>query len=106
MVAQHTPAAMATHRARWFAKWIKVAEASKREELESRRILEPKKLLLWEAILKDSGYCDPDVVNEVIRGFDLTGTVPDSGVFNVQFRPAKLTSNSLCKEPLLLARPS
>ena len=103
MVAQHTPAAVATHRARWFAKWIKVAESLKSEELalkakmpsEMRKILEPKKLLLWEAILKDSGYCDPDVVNEVIRGFDLTGAVPDSGVFNVQFRPAKLTVEKL-----------
>ena len=33
MVAQHTPAAIATHRARWFAKWIKVAESLKSEEL-------------------------------------------------------------------------
>ena len=59
MVAQHTPAAIATHRARWLAKWIKVAESLKSEELalktkmpsEMRKILEPKKLLLWEAIL-------------------------------------------------------
>ena len=81
------------------------AESLKSEELalkakmpsEMRRILEPKKLLLWEAILKDSGYSDPDVVNEVICGFDLTGTVPDSGVFHVQFRPAKLTVEQLVK---------
>ena len=67
MVAQHTPAAVAAHRARWFAKWIKVAESLKSEELalkakmpsEMRKILEPKKLLLWEAILKDLGLLRP-----------------------------------------------
>ena len=97
------PDKIANARAKFFAKWLKVAqdlqvdEAKLKEGMsaERRRILQPKRLLLWQAMLKEAGYADLGVVDETIRGTDLVGEAPATGVFNTRFRPAKRTVENL-----------
>ena len=97
------PDKIAKARAKFFAKWLKVAqdlqgdEAKLKEGMstERRKILQPKRLLLWQAMLREANYADPGVVNETIKGTDLVGEAPPTGVFNTKFRPAKRTVENL-----------
>ena len=94
---------IAKARAEFFAKWLKIAQDLKGDEAklkesmskERRRILQPKRLLVWQAMLKEAGYADLDVVEETIRGTDLVGEAPATGIFNTKFRPAKRTVDDL-----------
>ena len=87
----------------FFAKWLKVAQDLQAEEFklkegmsrERRRILQPKRLLVWRAMLKEANYPDLDVVDETITGTDLVGEAPATGIFNTKFRPAKRTVEDL-----------
>ena len=105
-IMQHkisSPANIAKSRAAFFAKWLKIANdlhADERRLKESmsnerRRILQPKRLLVWEAMLKEANYPDLGVVEETIRGTDLVGEAPATGVFNFKFRPARRTVGDL-----------
>ena len=68
-------------RAQWFSKWIARSSKlkSKEEELKKsmpsylRKIVEPKRLILLAEILKDEGYPDPGVFDEISEGTALTG---------------------------------
>ena len=68
-IKQHktsSPAKIAKSRAEFFAKWLKVANDFQADEQslknsmskERRRILQPKRLLVWEAMLKEANYPD------------------------------------------------
>ena len=46
-------------------------------------------------MLKEANYQDLGVVEETIRGADLVGEAPATGVFNSKFRPAKRTVGDL-----------
>ena len=105
-ILQHkslTQEKIAKARAVFFAKWLKVAQDMQAEELklkegmskERRKILQPKRLLVWRAMLKEANYPDMDVVDETIKGTDLVGEVPATGIFNIKFRPAKRTVEDL-----------
>ena len=97
------PGIIAKARAKFFAKWLKVAQDLKDDEAklkesmsaERRRILLPKRLLVWKAMLEEVKYSDLDVVEETIKGTDLVGEAPATGVFNTRFRPAKRTVEDL-----------
>ena len=96
-------AEIASARATFFAKWLKVAndlaadETKLKSEMscESRKILQPIRILLWQATLKDTQYSDSGVVWEVTNGTDLVGETPVSGLFNTRFRPAQRTVEDL-----------
>ena len=67
--------------AQFFRKWLKRSLELKSQEedlhaqmpLHLRRVLKGKKLLLWKEILVDLQYKDAGVIDDVIKGFSLTG---------------------------------
>ena len=63
----------------------------------SRSAKEDKKLCLLERLLEEAGHEDTGLVEDIKRGFDLTGALPRSGVFNQKFRPASMTCEDLRK---------
>ena len=97
------PGNIAKARAEFFAKWLKIAQDLKADEAklkegmskERQRILQPKRLLVWQAMLKEAGYADVGVVEETIKGTDLVGEALATGIFNTKFRPAKRTVEDL-----------
>ena len=60
-------------------------------------VFKDKKLCLLERLLKEAGHEDTGLVEDIKRGFDLTGALPGSGVFNQKFRPASMTCEDLRK---------
>ena len=60
-------------------------------------MLKDKKLCLLEGLLEEAGHEDTGLVGDIKRGFDLTGALPRSGVFNQKFRPASMTCEDLRK---------
>ena len=59
--------------------------------------LKDKKQCLLERLLKEAGHEDTGLVEGIKKGFDLTGALPRSGVFNQKFRPASMTFEDLRK---------
>ncbi|CAE7643141.1 unnamed protein product [Symbiodinium sp. CCMP2592] len=101
--AKTTPADRAGLRAEWFAKWTKRAAELSGDEKKlksslpeyARKIVLPKRILLWREILEDLKYPDIGVLDEMIEGVHLTGQTPCTGVFPGAFKPAKRTSEQL-----------
>ena len=60
-------------------------------------VLKDKKLCLLERLLNKAGHDDVGFVDDIKKGFDLTGALPRSGVFNQKFRPASMTGEDLRK---------
>ena len=94
---------LASSRAQWFARWTRRAKELSREEASFkadlpehvRRILCPKRLLLWKEILRELGYGDMEVFDEISSGTHLVGEVPARGVFEKKFKSADLTVDQL-----------
>ena len=57
-------------------------------------VLKDKKLCLLERLLNEAGHEDIGLVDDIKKGFDLTGALLRSGVFNQKFRPASMTFES------------
>ena len=85
------------------------------DELHSRmdpgtaKVLQGKGLLLLESVLQDVGHPDVSLVQEVTRGFPLTGNAAESQVFPKRLRPATRTPTSLRRRgawarPLIASR--
>ena len=60
-------------------------------------ILKGKKLWLLDSLIRASGHEDVHLVEDIQRGFDLTGSLPRSGVFSQKFGPASMTCEDLKK---------
>ena len=60
-------------------------------------MLKDKRLCLLERLLEEAGHEDISLVQDIKKGFDLTGALPRSGVFNQKFRPASMTCEDLRK---------
>ena len=60
-------------------------------------VLKEKRLGLLDKLIKDSGHEDVALVDDLTKGFDLTGSLPPSGVFSHKFRPASMTCDDLRK---------
>ena len=56
-----------------------------------------KRILLFEEMLKSTGYPDLGVVDELRYGSDLTGAVPVTNMLPKKFEPALISENELCK---------
>ena len=60
-----------------------------------KKILQPKKIRLWEKLLCEAGYQDMGVVSEMISGTSLVGETEASGLWPAKFTPARLTEDEL-----------
>ena len=60
-------------------------------------VLKDKRLCLLEILLSEAGHEDLGLVDDIKKGFGLTGALPRSGVFNQKFRPASMTCEDLRK---------
>ena len=79
------------------ARSLAVEESKFHEKLPDpvKGILAPKRLLLWREMLTHYGYPDCEVFDEVVRGFELSGTVEHVPCFDPCFKPAKITEAEL-----------
>ena len=90
-------------RASFLKKWLKRSLELKTDAMNLhqnmppylRKLLSGKRLLLWKEILNDLGYPDAAIVDDVIRGFALTGWSPKTGVFQPDVRRPNLSIQQL-----------
>ena len=80
---------------RWVAlsKELSTKEQDLKASISPRiaEVLKDKRLCLLKQLLDEAGREDAGLVEDIKRGFDLTGALPRSGVFNQKFRPASMT---------------
>lgn len=79
------------------AKELSNAEWELKQTLSDRRreVLAQKRLLLFKWMLEQSGSTDVDLFQDLCKGFDLTGSLPESNTFAKKFRPAQLPTDAL-----------
>ena len=90
-------------RAKFMKRWLQRAKELHNQEADLHaklpahlnRVLSGKRLLLWKEILIDLGYKDAKVIDEVIKGFPMTGWTEESGVFVPDVRPPDMTLSEL-----------
>ena len=79
---------------RWVAlsKELSTKEQDLKASISPRiaEVLKDKRLCLLKQLLDEAGREDAGLVEDIKRGFDLTGALPRSGVFNQKFRPASM----------------
>ena len=100
---QHTAHYVAQHRSSVLRDMIARAEQLKEDEekwkasLSSRirKVLDSKRILLFKELLIKSGSTDLNLHEDMCTGFDLTGKLPLSNVFEPKFRPAAISTESL-----------
>ena len=101
--ATHSIEALARHRSEALRKMIHQSRQLERSEIElknnmstrRRDILKGKRLLLFKELLLEAGSEDVNLVEDVCRGFDLTGKLPASHHFGRRYRPAALPTEAL-----------
>ena len=84
-------------------RWVSMAKELPTKERDLKASISPrisevlrdKKLCLLKQLLDEAGHGDIGLVEDITRGFDLTGALPRSGVFNQKFRPASMTCEDL-----------
>ena len=64
---------------------------------QNSRSAQRQETFLLERLLEEAGHEDTSLVEDIKKGFDLTGGLPRSGVFNQKFRPASMTCEDLRK---------
>ena len=77
--------------------------------MSSRRsqVLQGKNLLLFKTLMEDAAHGDSDLVDQLVCGFDLTGSLPESQVFARKLRPATMSCvelrriSELCRHNML-----
>ena len=91
------------HRTEMIRKWIARANALvPQEELlkkdmstNRQSILASKRLLLFKSLLEEAGHADNELCDDLAKGFDLVGRLPESRVFKKKFRPATMLEDDL-----------
>ena len=91
------------HRTEMIRKWIARANALvPQEELlkkdmsaNRQSILASKRLLLFKYLVEEAGHADNELCDDLVKGFDLVGRLPESRVFKKKFRPATMLENDL-----------
>ena len=92
-----------SNRASFMKKWLKRSLELKKSEEDLHRaldghlkqLLHGKRLLLWREILEDLGYPDVQVVDQMIKGFPLTGWAAKTHSFEKQVRRPDLSLDQL-----------
>ena len=90
---------VACNRAKWARYWLhrRVQLEQQEEQLhnhldrDAKRVVEEKKFLLYEEMLKQAGYPDMNVVSIVKDGVPLVGQVQSSGHFAKTYKPAVIS---------------
>ena len=62
---------------------------------EMQNVLIGKRLSALRLLLQHCGYPDVQVIDDIIKGLALTGTLPSSGVYPEKLRPATITVEQL-----------
>ncbi|CAE6957791.1 ANKRD50 [Symbiodinium sp. CCMP2592] len=99
----HKPGPVRSQRKNYIEKWARRAKELEPEETKlkagmsdhRRKTLQPKRILLFEEMLRDIGYDDMGVVQELIDGATLTGDIPITGVLDTKLKPARLDTEQL-----------
>lgn len=96
---------LAIERTEEVKRWMSLISNTSEKEKEMKSslsprifgVLESKRLFFLESLIKESGHEEVELVNDIRRGFDLTGALPRSGngVFSQKFRPASMTCEDL-----------
>ena len=102
------PEGLRRHQQQHLARWAELGrnllakEASLHEQLpdDIAKVVAEKKLLLFEAILRDIGYSDMEAVRMMAGGFPVVGWIPDS----LEFPPKLVEPKSGIRELLTQAR--
>ena len=109
------PGTIARGRTEEIKRWVHLSKALENDEtsLKSqmsyrrRAVLNGKHLSLFRRLLLDAGHADTNLVEHLCNGFDLTGGLPESGVFARRMKPAVLSCEELrrvagiCRDSLL-----
>ena len=90
-------------RSDWFQQWTSRMQALEPQEkklkdsmhADLRKVVAPKRILIFKEILEDINYEDKDVWKLLAEGVPLEGEIPISGVFAKKFRPAVITPEGL-----------
>ena len=79
------------------AKELKSADESFLQQAPAhlKPLLEGKRLAVWQAMLEHYEYPDKALIQDVVKGFPLTGWLPDSQVFPKDFRPPSMDVSTL-----------
>ena len=87
------PAQIILRRKKWLHKWLCLAKdlGVEDEKMKSGAsperlvILKPKRLALLKNIIAAEGYPDTGLADDIARGFDLVGKIPQSGTLPKKF---------------------
>ena len=86
-------------------RWVALSRelSTKERDLKSSispriaEVIKDKRICLLKRLLNEAGHEDIGLVDDIKRGFDLTGALPRSGVFSQKFRPVRMTCEDLRK---------
>ena len=87
------------------AKELACQEAELKASLDAdvRTVLADKRLLLFKEMACEAGVGDEGLFEELVTGFSLTGSMPQSGSFPTKLKPAQISVQQL-KESAVWAR--
>ncbi|CAE7739197.1 unnamed protein product [Symbiodinium sp. CCMP2592] len=79
------------------AKELEVAEKNLKEGMNSevRKVMDSKKIALFQEMLADAGIADPHLIKDFVEGFRITGELQPSGMFQKRLKPASLSHDDL-----------
>ena len=80
--------------AAWFGKDLEVEDRKMKSAASSERLV-ILKLALLKAIIIEENYPDVGLADDIARGFDLVGKIPQSGTLPKKFSPSSLTISDL-----------
>ena len=63
----------------------------------TRKILEGKRILLLQRLMREAGIPDRGFISRMVAGFELLGDLPETGLFPKQFRPPRISKQELMK---------
>ena len=88
------------------AKQLQDEEASLRSTMDSvvSELTKSKRICLFEEMLTSAGYPDMGVMDELKRGVDLLGDVPETDMLPRKFSPAVLTEEGLNMQPAFMRK--
>ena len=100
---KHAEEYVATSRSEALRSMIEEAKALAKDEtklkdaMTERRgtVLSKKRLLLFKSLLERAGSPDVGLLDDITRGFDLTGKLPASNHFAAKFKPANIPPEAL-----------
>ena len=110
-IRDHSAAEVAMFRVKQLKRFSQRAVELAAEEAELkaslnedvRTVLADKRLLLFKEMASEAQVGDDGLFDELVKGFSLTGAMPESGTFPAKLRPAQISVQQL-KESAVWAR--